>query len=53
MAVVTVLSCGDLLVDPEVFKELEHIFTHTVTVALQGPDEEFAVYSFLVFPKCE
>ena len=50
-AVVTVLSCYDLLVDPEGFKEITHIWNHAVY--LQIPDEADAVYSVVGLPHVE
>ena len=48
-AVVNVLSCEDLLVGLEGFKELEHLCPHAVS--LQGPDKAAAVYSVVGLPK--
>ena len=50
-AVVTVLSCDDLLVDPEVCKDLSHMGPRSV--ALQGPDEAASVCIIVGLPQVE
>ena len=49
--VVTVLSCDDLLADPEGCKELVHLWTQAVF--LQGPDEAAVVYCVVGLPQAE
>ena len=44
-AVVTVLSCDDLLVEPEGYKDLTHMWPRTV--ALWGPEKAAVFYSVI------